>query len=114
MSRNAVALAPRDLLPRRRSPTQPHARVRQGKATAMTFHDFGLRGMSVMDGNRCVAKARRIPANGCWLLRIYAAERTDDRAGRGSEQVSGTRYRQFLVIPRKPEARAILCGLARA
>lgn len=36
-----------------------------------TLHDFGLRGIVVLDGKRTVAVARRWRNHGIWQLRIY-------------------------------------------
>lgn len=39
------------------------------------LHDFGVKGMVVMDGRRCVAHAKKV--HGGWMLRLHGASWID-------------------------------------
>jgi len=74
----------------------------------MTFHEFP-HGMTVMDGNRCVAKARFIPSGG-WMLRTYNGCWSDPRAR--SQGLFPGKFPYLLHVGSKGEARSVLRGLA--
>ena len=88
-----------------------------GAGGGMIFRDFdnrfGLRVMTVMDGRRCVAKARFVNRDSGWLLKLHGAEWLDERAGQGSLRWNLPRARHLLVVRRKPEAKRIMKALAQ-
>jgi hypothetical protein len=65
--------------------------------------------MVVMDGRRCVAKARYIRLSGGWLLKAYGFQWTDPRARQ--KQGIGVVCPEYLTVKTKREARRILESL---
>ena len=75
----------------------------------MTFHEF-KNGMTVMDGRRCVAKARVVPHKG-WLLRMYGGCWMDPAARKPT--VRGHVNPTLWLVNRRSKARTILNQLAK-
>ncbi len=73
---------------------------------------FGVQGMSVMDGKRCVATAHP-KTGGRWLLRLRAGSWLDPRARfpRGPKAGSPKGFPHLLVVDDRREARTIMMGL---
>jgi hypothetical protein len=74
---------------------------------ASTFHDFG-HVMSVMDGNRLVAKAKH--DHGSWLMVAYGSEWITPVAA-VPNKVTRSVNRRYMLVKSKKEARAILTSL---
>ncbi len=78
----------------------------------MTFHEPTDWGMSVMDGRRCVAFARKIIAGG-WLLKIHAGSWIDPAAHRPAFDRPGMPvYTHLMHVKTKARARRELRALA--
>lgn len=60
-----------------------------------TLHDFGKRGIVVMDGKRTVAKGRPVHNRGVWMLTIYDGSWADTM--RNTAQAE--RYARFGLKP---------------
>lgn len=84
---------------------------------AMTFLEANDWAMVVMDGRRCVAKARRYGV-GYWLLKLEGASWIDPRARQPirDDLPAGfsdlfSKYPNMLAVKGKAEARKIMQGL---
>lgn len=67
----------------------------------MTFHEF-KNGMTVMDGNRCVASAKSVASHG-WMLSLRAASWVDPRA-RTQGLIPG-KFPHLMLVKSRGEAR---------
>jgi hypothetical protein len=76
----------------------------------MTFHEF-KNGMSVMDGNRCVASAKPTRGHG-WMLIARASSWVDIRAR--TQGLMPGKYPNLMLVKDRREARAHLSKLASA
>jgi len=76
----------------------------------MTLHTVGDRGITVMDGRRCVAVARKT-VRGPWILRVHNACWTDPRAR--TQGLMPGKFPYLMHVRTRPEALKHMTALAR-
>jgi hypothetical protein len=75
----------------------------------MTFNEYAY-AMSVMDGTRCVAVAKRVDGHG-WKMVLHGGCWTDARAR--TQGIWPGKYPHLMMVKNRKEARTILQIMAR-